>query len=230
MSTVRYALYFSPAPQTALARFGWWWLGRREDDGVLLPLPELPGLTPERQATIVAEARNYGFHATLKPPFRLREGRTAAELTAAVADFVADRRAIMAAPPVLTELDGFLALELPTPDPAVAELAADCVTVFDEFRAPTGAVELERRRRAGLTAMQDQYLVTWGYPYVLSEFRFHMTLTRRLDPAERRQVAAVLRPLLISPCGHPLAMDALSLCRQDDTGSPFVLIQRFALA
>ncbi len=45
--------------------------------------------------------------------------------------------------------------------------------------------ELQRRRAANLTPRQEFLLMHWGYPYVLDEFRFHMTLTRRL-PDEKQ--------------------------------------------
>ena len=50
------------------------------------------------------------------------------------------------------------------------------------FARPPGAAELERRRKAGLSAAQEKMLLRWGYPYVLDEFRFHLTLTGRLQP------------------------------------------------
>ena len=34
--------------------------------------------------------------------------------------------------------------------------------------------------RAGSPPRQDANLLRWGYPYVLEDFRFHMTLTERL--------------------------------------------------
>ena len=41
--------------------------------------------------------------------------------------------------------------------------------------------ELARRRAGGLTPRQDELLQRWGYPFVLEEFRFHMSLTGPLS-------------------------------------------------
>jgi hypothetical protein len=40
---------------------------------------------------------------------------------------------------------------------------------------------------------QRNYLDRWGYPYVMEEFRFHMTLTGRLDSTCRWGVVDMLR-------------------------------------
>ena len=37
--------------------------------------------------------------------------------------------------------------------------------------------------KSGLTDRQEALLTQWGYPYVMEEFRFHITLTGALDPA-----------------------------------------------
>ncbi|MDR3515467.1 MAG: DUF1045 domain-containing protein [Azospirillaceae bacterium] len=229
MNSARYALYFAPEPDTALARFGAWWFGRREDSPHFEALSDLADLAPERRAALVADARGYGLHATLKAPFRLREGCTVDELAGALAAFVAGRAAIAAAPLVLAEIDGFVALMPREPVPAITALAADCVAAFDRFRAPAAATELARRRSAGLTAAQDAYLLAWGYPYVMDEFRFHVTLTGRLDPVERQHIAGRLRPLLAPVLAAPLRLGSVCLFCQADATQPFVMRNRAAL-
>src|SRR5690606_25636692 len=103
--------------------------------------------------------------------FRLADGRGEAELQAALEAFCATRRPVSIGRLVLADLKGFLALVPERQEAALEELAADCVTAFDGFRAPPGEAELARRRAAGLSARQDRYLHAWGYPYVLEEFR-----------------------------------------------------------
>ena len=71
----RYAIYFAPRPRRALARFGAAWLGWDAEAGADRDGPELAGL-PRPRAEIVATPRRYGFHATLKAPFRLARGAT----------------------------------------------------------------------------------------------------------------------------------------------------------
>lgn len=216
----RYAIYFTPADDTALARFGWWWLGRRAEDAAGT-LPEL-GLERAWQARTIAEARSYGFHATLKPPFRLAEGWQAADLRRALTDFAAGYPAFRTDPLVLEDLKGFLALR-PAGDPqAIQDLAAVCVEQFDAFRAPPTEAELQRRLAAPLTDRHRELLARWGYPYVFDQFRFHMTLTCRLDVAERDQLRAVLAAPLVPVLAAPVAFDGLTLFEQAGPGEPFL--------
>src|SRR6266436_2078374 len=78
MTDPRYAIYFVPAPDTALYRFGAGALGydcfTGADMATLDTLPVDAGAWRE----LTREPRRYGFHATLKAPFRLAEGRTEA--------------------------------------------------------------------------------------------------------------------------------------------------------
>src|SRR5262249_46661964 len=101
---------------------------------------------------------------------------------------------------------------------------------FDKFRAPPDAAELAKRRAAGLTPAQDALLERWGYPYVFDEFRFHMTLTRRLNDEEQARIEPRLLPLVAPATAGPLLIDALSLFAQADRASPFRLIRRFAFS
>ena len=71
----RYALYYAPPPGTALAAFGARWLGRDPDGAEAPASPELARVTPGEWRRAVALPRRYGFHATLKAPFSLAEGR-----------------------------------------------------------------------------------------------------------------------------------------------------------
>ncbi len=80
----RYALFWAPPRGSALARFGASWLGWDAEAGELVPHPEVPRL-PLPVAEITATPRRYGFHGTLKPPFRLAEGANVAGLDAAAA-------------------------------------------------------------------------------------------------------------------------------------------------
>lgn len=217
----RYALYFAPEDGTALHRIGWGWLGRRPDS----PEPVAP-LCAEAAAWI-AEPRRYGFHATLKPPFRLAENRTREQLVAALAEFAAARTAFVSSPLSLQPLDGFLALRPRAPASRLDQLAADCVREFDAFRAPAPPEELARRLAAGLTPRQADYLQSWGYPYVFEEFRFHMTLTSRLDDGPREAARQQLLPLLRPVLDEPLLVASLCLFEQAE-GMPFVLGDRFA--
>ncbi len=219
----RYAVYFAPEQGTALDRFGWAWLGRMPDSPEH-GAPSCPELEP-----LIAAPRAYGFHATLKPPFRLADGRGRDDLVGALRDFAARRSAFVCAPLDMQPLDGFLALRPSAPASRLDELAADCVRAFEPFRAPPSEDELARRLGAGLTPRQREYLARWGYPFVFEEFRFHMTLTGRLDDGQRQAVEALARPLLQPVLHEPLLVRSVCLFEQEP-GAPFLLAERFVFA
>ncbi|MEQ8585630.1 MAG: DUF1045 domain-containing protein [Thalassobaculaceae bacterium] len=223
----RYALYVAPAPGSPLAEFGADWLGRDCATGETRPQPSVAGVEAGRLADLTASARGYGFHATIKPPFYLRAGRSEAELVAAFAAFAASREAFDVRLG-LRSLGGFLALMMTPPDHRMNALAADAVRELDPFRAPPSAAELDRRRAAGLSAQQETLLQQWGYPYVMGEFRFHMTLSARLpDGPERDAVVAALAPRAETVTAEPFRVDAVALFKQPEKGADFVQVQRF---
>ena len=222
----RYAIYFFPEPESDLARFGGRWLGRDCAKGESLEQPEVPGISSERLAEVTASARNYGFHATLKPPFRLKAGRSLSELNDALDAFVRERFSFEVQLK-LKSLGGFLALMMSPPDYRMSELAADCVREFDPFRALADEAELARRRQAGLSAQQEALLQQWGYPYVMGEFRFHMTLSSRLpEGAEREAISERLAELSAPVCAQPTRIDAVALFKQETKGAPFQMVRR----
>ena len=222
----RYALYFSPEEGSALAEIGWRWLGRRPDRPDLLPLPPCGG-DHGRQAEIVADARRYGFHATLKSPFHLVDGFSRADLCAAVRFFAAERRPFIEPPFALAELDGFLALRPLQPTAAIGALADDCVRHFDRFRASSDDQERRTRPAQSLSERQKHYLALWGYPYVFDEFRLHLTLTCRLSETERAAWRSRLQPLMQPALSEPVAFQSLCLFEQPAADAPFVLSDRF---
>jgi len=139
----RFAVYYAPRPETALGRFGVAWLGWDPERGAEVAPPALRGL-PRPWEEIVAAPRRYGFHATLKAPFRLAAGADPAGLDAAAAALAADRVAF-AVPVGLAALGPFLALTPRRPEPALAEIERACVQGLDGFRAPLTAARSRRR-------------------------------------------------------------------------------------
>ena len=226
--TVRYAIYWAPPSADPLGRFGAEWLGRDAETNEGVAQPRVAGVSPDELARLTAEARRYGFHATLKPPFALAPGRSEDDLLAAVAAFTRRRAKVLLPGLALVSLDGFLALTPADRSPALEALAEDCVRAFETFRAPPSEAELARRRAAGLTLRQEELLKRWGYPYVLDEFRFHLTLTGRLDADQRRRLEPELARRVAVFAG-PLAIDAVSVFREAAPGAPFSVVARLGL-
>ncbi|QDC07896.1 DUF1045 domain-containing protein [Oceanicola sp. D3] len=221
----RYAVYYAP-PEGPLARFGAQWLGWDAAAGAEVAQPEKTGLD---MRAITKAPRAYGFHGTIKPPFRLAEGQSAAALEAALAEFCAGAAPVVLEGLTLAQIGSFLALVPEGDATPLAALAGQAVQALDRFRAQPGPEELARRRGAGLTPRQDALLLRWGYPYVMEEFRFHLTLTGKLAPPQAEAAEAVLRQELEGLLPRPFPIDALCLFGEGAEDGRFRLICRFPL-
>jgi putative phosphonate metabolism protein len=188
----RYAIYFVPLPDTALYRFGASVLGIDIYTGEAVAFPPDAGAN---WSDAIREPRTYGFHGTLKAPFRLSPGATEDELFAALDAFAADQPHVDAGPIEVTAINDFIALVPRDPCPPLGKLASACVRNFDDFRAPMTQAERERRLRSPLSPRQVRQMDTWGYPFVLDDFRFHMTLTGAMRAAERAQIFRWLKQI-----------------------------------
>jgi putative phosphonate metabolism protein len=219
----RYAIYYAPAQGSFLDQFGAEMLGYDAWIGAVLPFPGgVVDQVPDWR-DLTQDPRKYGFHATLKAPMSLN-GRRESELHAACADFARQPRLIPQITPVVNSISGFIAV---IPEGRSAELeqfAADCVRAFDPFRAPLTADDRARRSPSRLTPRQIEYLDRWGYPYVMDEFRFHMTLTGRLDETRREAVLAMLRERFARLKLTELAIDRIALFKQADAKARFEII------
>lgn len=224
----RHAVYFAPEPGTPLARLGAAWLGRDAEAGGAAPPPvDLPpGCRP--LAELTATPRRYGLHGTLKPPMRLAEGRSAEAFLAAVAALAGRLAPVDLGRLQPARLGRFLAL-VPAAQPAALDaLAARVVRELDPFRAPPLPEEFGRRRAAGLAARQEALLRRWGYPYVMEEFRFHLTLTGPLAPHEAAPVAAAATAHFAPALAEPARVADLAVFGEDAAGV-FHAIDRFPL-
>lgn len=222
----RYAVYFAPRPG-AFATLAAAWLGRDAADGRALPQPELPGL-PAPAADLTAEPRRYGFHGTLRAPFRPAPGVTPDDIAGALADLAARLPPATCDGLRLENLHGFLALTPEGDDAALQALAARVVTATDPLRDALTPAEIARRRPETLTARQRALLDRWGYPFVMEEFRFHLTLTGRLSPDQTAPVMAALGAHFAPVLPRPFAIEDLCLFGETADGS-FRLLHRYAL-
>jgi hypothetical protein len=175
-------------------------------------------------SALTADPRGYGLHATLKAPFRLRVSW--AEALDAAAALAARLRPFDLPPLAVRDLEGFLALRETAPCPPLRGLADACVEALDHCRAPPDEAELARRRRAELSAEQEANLGRWGYPYVFDDWRFHVTLTRRLSPEEKGAVQPVAEAHLREALGHSRRVSSVCLFTQAGPGAPFLLAER----
>ena len=226
----RYAIYFAAGSDSALSRFGAELLGYDVYTGNELPFPaEAARLAPDWR-DITADPRKYGFHGTLKAPMALAPGKTEVELLAACATFAGKPRPVPVIRPIVDAISGFIAVIPAEPVDALQEFAADCVRAFDGFRTALTAEDRARRKPEKLSERQRDYLDRWGYPYVMEEFRFHMTLTGRLDVERRRPILETLRARFAALRLDALAIDRIALFKQGDAGARFRILNEWALA
>jgi putative phosphonate metabolism protein len=229
--TARYAVYLAPPPDSALWRFGSRVLGRDAASGEDVFGFAPSGFTASEWRDLTAEPRRYGFHATLKAPFRLSEGRTRRELEAAAAALAKAAPAFDLGPLQASAVrfagGGFVALTPAEDSPALRALEARAVRELDAFRAPPNEAELARRRPERLTPRQRENLAAFGYPYVLDEFRPHFTLSGAVDDAEPL-VRELARAFADSSAAPEFRVDALVLFTQED-GGPFRVSRRLPL-
>ena len=217
----RYALYYVPPRETALAEFGARWLGGDASPG-------LAGVSAEDWRRAVAAPRRYGFHATLKAPFRLAADKDERALADALERFCRTRFPVPVGKLALRVLADFLVLA-PLDPRAGAALAADCVSAFDSFRAPLTAAELEGRRPERLTASETANLDRWGYPYVMDDYRFHLTLTGPLEAGDRARFGAGIARMALDAIAEPVEIADICLCGQASPDAEFAMLARFAL-
>jgi hypothetical protein len=108
----------------------------------------------------------------------------------------------------VADLDGFLALCPTAPDPALQALADACV--------------------GGLSAAREAMLQRWGYPDVFATWRFHMTLTRRLDAAEKALYRPAAEAHFAAALARPRRVADVCVFVQDAPDAAFRLATRLA--
>jgi putative phosphonate metabolism protein len=227
--SARYAIYHVPPADAPFTRFGAALVGYDAFAPKDLAHPPQATSAFADWHQLTADPRKYGFHATLKAPFLLKDGATEADLIESFDRFVATPRTIPVITPVVRAISGFIAVVPETPTPALSQLADDCVTEFEPLRAPLSDHDRQRRLKSPLTPRQIEHLDRWGYPYVFEEFRFHMTLTGSL-PGEKR--AAVLPFLQTEFAQLDLASHAIgeiAIFRQASSEARFTVLRHAAL-
>jgi len=224
----RYALYLAPPEHSDLWRLGCAWLGRDPTTGRAVSQPAVDAFSAERIRGLTASPRLYGLHATLKPPFRLRSGCGRDDLVEA-AQALAARHAAFALPTLeVGTLAGFLALRTALQSDRLQLLADACAVELDHFRAHPQEEELARRRQAGLTPRQEELLLRLGYPYLLDQWRFHITLTESVAGAEADQLVAWLASYFRAAT-QPVRCEDICLFVQPAPRAEFQILRRFPL-
>ena len=227
----RYAVYFAPEPQNAWWQAGSQWLGRCAAGSAVLAMPAINGISEDDWQSARAAPRRYGWHATLKAPFKLAPETSVNLLTTTLSTLAKNIQAFDMPPMQVVQIDDFLAL-IPQHECEKANtVAARCVVELQSLAATLSESELKRRRQAGLSAEQDAMLLRWGYPFVLEHYRLHFSLTGSLKNFSQYQITSLLAAAqdwfaLLPPC----RLDSLALFVEPSPGADFMLQEHFYLA
>lgn len=227
---MRYAIYLTPPAGDPLTLAASRWLGRDAFSGEALVQPDVAGISPPELAGATAEPRRYGFHATIKAPFGLAAGVSEEQLLQSFADFAATTSAFTIPALVPVRHGPFFALHEDAPCAPLQNFAAAAVRHFEPLRAPLDEQDIARRNPDRLPERQRDYLLTWGYPYVFEEFRFHMTLTGALDAQLAERIEPELRRYFAPFTGRPLAVSSVALFVEPARGAPFTVHSTLPLA
>lgn len=222
--SARYALYYAPAADTLFHALGSAWLGRDAWSGAAMVQPAIENLSG-----LTEEPRRYGFHATLKAPFTLATTKSRKDLSLFAEEFSCRQAPVLLPKLRLAAVEGFLALIPDAETDRLHEFAACCVMDFDNFRGPLHQEEITRRHRSGLNLRQSRLLLNWGYPHVLDQFRFHMTLSNKLGTADMARLTPPAEAHFAALIGVPVLLDAVAIFCETEPGAPFHAEERFTL-
>ncbi len=222
----RFAIYYAPRPGP-LAKATAHWFGWDPATGTTPPRPDLPEI-PMALSDLTQKARRYGFHATLKAPFRLAQDIEPDHLAQATAELAA-RLAPLEMPGLkLALIDNFFALIPTGSTAALNKLASIVVEALDPYRAPLTSAEAAKRNPDSLTDKQRAYLVRWGYPFVKDDFHFHLTMTDRVPIPASVAVDRVIKAHFGPVVPRPFRVEDLCLFGEDESGM-FHLMARYPL-
>ncbi|MBX2838899.1 MAG: DUF1045 domain-containing protein [Gammaproteobacteria bacterium] len=238
--TLRYAVYFVPDDQCSLAEFGQSIL-QRSATGQTIAAPAQDH--PQRVA-LIQKAQVYGFHATLKAPFRIAKGVSEDQLFSICGQIAKRHSSIPLIGLDVLNYRGFCALALPTETAViqpsssgaahqrVSALALDCVLALEPCREPLSDQEIARRKPDQLSQRQREHLREYGYPYVADQYSFHMTLSSKLEDRSESRLsyldwAKSYYQTLV--CEAPV-LDRIALCVQPAEAEQFHRVKQWRLA
>ena len=222
----RYAIYYMPAVTHPLWHFGSRVLGYDAFSPEAPPAPfhDLSGIAPP---SAFSEPSIYGFHATLKAPFRLVDTADVDELLSAAQTIATRERPFGIGRLEVARLQRFIALIPARRSDALHEFADRCVRGFDLLRAPLSAADRARRLAAPLSPAEITHLDRWGYSYVFERFQFHMTLSGPLAADTIQPLHAALTKLYV-PIDADLTIDGFAVFKQAAHNQRFQVLHRFA--
>ncbi len=179
----RYAIYYAPPKESNLEEFGRYWFGWDPLNAKLINNKQrinyLNGFGIKNLKNIdknVLIAKKYGFHGTLIPPFRLNKNYSTNLLFKKTEDIAKKFKKFKFYKFKLKKINNFYAFAQNKKNNNINKLSNRLVRELFKFRSPLTKKEIDRRNPSKLSKLQLNILYKWGYPYLMSEFNFHMTL------------------------------------------------------
>ncbi len=223
----RYAIYYVPPESDYLTRFVASWFGWDVYKSINVEYPVLSNLNYDIKE-ITSTPSKYGLHATLKAPFCLAPDRTIDELRLSLLVLSHSIKQFEIPSICLRIISGFIAIVPTIQNESVNNLAKKCVEELDCFRQAKPLNNLNARRAAGLSDSEERNLLKWGYPYVLDDFRFHLTLTNKLSSKALKNVFPVLSSELQPVLNGPLVIGKICLLGESNINEKFEVIEEFS--
>ncbi len=218
---MRYAIYFAPPANDPVSRVATNWLGRNAFTDETVEPPETTGLRAAEIALFTAAPRRYGFHGTLKAPFRLADGASEDLLQRSLDSFAGSTEVFELPGMSIRRIGLFFALVPTRPVRELADLAGRATRELEPFRAPITETEIKLRNPDNLSPAQLANLHRWGYPYVFDEFRFHMTLTGPIDAEDSARVEQALHNFFDPVLSEAVEVRNIALFVEEEPGAPF---------
>lgn len=221
--TERFAIYYAPSTDSALWQKAEQWL-----NADVLSRTQTQ-IDPEEFLAATQSARRYGFHATIMAPMRLAPGKSAADLITEIAAYAKSCAPVELGTLELHNLGGFLALIPKHQSAELTKFAGTTLSRFQNLRAPLTDIERRKRLAAGLSQHQTELLDQYGYPYVMDEFRVHLTLTDKLSEPHTTLMRDLAQDWFGPVLNAPFWLDRLVIYREPAPGADFIRENEFLL-
>ena len=222
----RYAIYYVPSENSELDLFGKCWLGWDPYKGVETTKSDLSKLPSFKKfSSLVLTPKQYGFHGTIKAPFKLKNEYTYNDLENKVREISKQIHSFYFDQLIIKKLGNFIGL-IPTNNLKINAVSNKFVEELDYLRDELSESEIKKRKPHKLTSNQKQMLFKWGYPYVFDEFKFHLTLTSKLNVVEIDEVFRSLQNILKQVNLNKISFNNICIFGQKND-EKFYFVKRF---
>ncbi len=212
----RYAVYWVPKRDDALARFGASWMGWCAERGVRRPRTMLAGISIDIP-TVTRQLWLHGFHAVLKAPFCPRDGRGRFSVEHVLGRLSEDSSAFELPRLQLAVVQRRVVLVSTQSCPALDDLITrigGAMAALDPAATDNGASSTTGR--------------VVQFPAV-SAHRFLLPLTDPLDPEAAREVLEALQPIVEPMLAQPRRLHDVALMGDPGGGRPLRVLELYEL-